>query len=181
VTCPRGCTALCGPKDACYAACGKVEVDKSYARITLKIDSGDSKEIASLLTRHSGRNVKFIPDKVKEKARYSFDLNNDPVWNALKFFAKYGTVTVDGTNFRSLEKLRRRMLKGERLSVNFTNVPVGDAVAKLSFLSGLPFSVESGDTGKLLSISLEEVTLNEIVARISAQTGVKINQARRRA
>jgi hypothetical protein len=179
VRCPHGCTALCGPRDACYAACGSIEVDKSYARITLKIENESSEEIAASLTLHSGREIKFIPRR--KNARYSVELNNDPVWNALKFLGKRGTVLVDGTPFNKLEDLRRKLLKGEKVSVNFTDVPVRNALAKLSFLTGLPFRVESGESERLLSISLQAVALGEIVSRISAETGVKIEQTEKRA
>jgi hypothetical protein len=178
VSCPHGCTALCGANDACYAGCGSIEADNSYARITLKIHNKDSEAIAASLSNQSGRKITFIPRKKTD--RFSFELNNDPVWNALNFLAKRGTILVDGWDFEKLEELRRKMLKGEKISVNFTDVPVRNAVAKLSFLSGLPFRVESGDAEKNLSISLQEVTLSEIVSRISAETGVKIEQREER-
>lgn len=172
VDCPHGCTALCGSRDACYAACGSVEVDKSYARITIKVENGDSNEISSRLTDESGRKIKFTPRR--KDATYSFELIDDPVWNALKFLSKRGMVLVDGTPFYKLEELRRKLLKGERVSAHFTDIPVINALAKLAFVSGLPFRVKAGDGEKRLSISLENVTLGEIVRRISTQTGVEI-------
>ena len=174
VRCPHGCTALCGSNDACYAGCGSVEVDNSYARITLKINNEDSETIAASLTSLSGRKIRFIPRKKTE--RLSFELNNDPLRNALKFLAKRGTVSVNGVNFESLEELRRKLRKGKKVSVNFTDLPVRNAVAELSFLSGFPLRVKSGDAEKIISISFQEVTLNEIVSRISVKTGVKIEQ-----
>lgn len=179
VSCPHGCTALCGSNDACYASCGSINVDKSNARITLKIDKEDSETIAASLTSRSGRRITFIPRKKTD--RFSFELNNDPVWNALKFLARRGTISVDGMDFEKLEELRRKLRKGEKVSVNFTDVSIRNAVAKLSFLSGLPFRVDSGDAEKKLSISLQEVTLSEIVSRISAETGAKIEQQEERA
>ncbi|HMG74998.1 MAG TPA: hypothetical protein VK582_15965 [Pyrinomonadaceae bacterium] len=140
--------------------------------MTLKIDSKNGETIAASLTSHTGRNIKFMPRKKDEL--FSIELKNDPVWKALKFLNKRGTVLVDGTRFDKLEDLRHKTLKGEKVSVNFTGIPVRDAVAKLSFISGLPFRVESGDAEQLLSIALQEVTLSEIVSRISAQTGVRI-------
>jgi hypothetical protein len=172
VTCPHGCTALCGSKDACYTACGSVEADQSYARITLKVENKSSEEIASLLSRHSGRKIEFKP--LRKNIRYSFELKNDPVWNALKFLNRRGSVLVDETPFDKLEELRRRVLKGEKVSVNFNDISARNALAKLSFMSGLPFRVESGDAEKLLSLSLQNVTLEEIVASISKQASITI-------
>ncbi len=174
VRCPTGCTALCGSNDACYAGCGSVEAAKSNALITLKIQKKDSAGVAASLTSHSGRKIKFIPRS--EKDLFSIELNNDPLWKALKFLNKRGTVLVDGTRFDRLEDLRHKMLKGEKVSVNFTGIPISDAVAKLAFVTGLPFRVVSGDEQQLLSVSLQEVTLVEIVSRISEQAGVKIEQ-----
>lgn len=177
VTCPHGCTALCGSQDACYAACGSVEVDKSYARITIKIDNGNSDEISSRLANESGRKIKFIPRR--KNVRYSFELNNDPVWNALKFLSKRGMVLVDGTPFYKLEELRHKLLRGAKVSIHFTDMPVINAVAKLAFVTGLPLRVSAGDSEQLLSISLQNVTLRKIVDRISEQTGVTIKRGRR--
>jgi hypothetical protein len=179
VRCPHGCTALCGSHDACYAGCGSVEADKSYARITLKIDKKDSDTIAASLSSHTGRIIKFMPRKKND--RFSVELNNDPPWKALKFLNKRGTILVDGTPFERLENLRRKTLKGERVSVSFAGVHVRDALAKLSFVTGLPFYVESGDAEQFLSISLERVTLSEIISRISTQTGVSIVRTKKKA
>lgn len=73
-----------------------------------------------------------------------------------------------------LERLRSMILAGGKISLEFTNIPVRDAVAKLSFLTVLPFHVKDGNADQLLTIALREVTLTETVAIISSQTGVKI-------
>lgn len=173
--CQRGCTALCGSRDACYTACGGTEADMSYARITVKLENETSDIIGASLTRASGRKIVFMPRR--KAARYSIDLNNHPVWNALKFLSKRGMVLVDGTPFYKLEELRRKLLKGEKVAINFEELTVGDAVAKLSFLSGRVFRVEPEGAGKRLSISEESASLNQIVSRISAESGVKIELA----
>lgn len=178
VRCQHGCTALCGSHDACYASCGSIESDHSYARITLKIDRKNSDEIAALLTKHSRRNIKFIPRKKNDL--FSVDLKNDPIWKALKLLNKRGVILVDGTRFDQMEKLRRKTSNDEQLSVNFEGVSVANTLAKLSFVSGLPFYVESGDAEQLLSMSIENVTLKEIISRISAKTGVRIASNRKR-
>ncbi len=60
------------------------------------------------------------------------------------------------------------------MSIDFNNVPVKEALDKLSFLSGQTFRVGSGDAEMPVSLSLQEVTLREIVNRISEQTSTKI-------
>ncbi len=179
VTCGRGCGAICAPKDACYAACGNFEADLLHVRITLKINRGDSKEIASKLTSQTGKKIEFIPKNVNETV--TLDLKDSTLFYALNLLSQRGRVTVNGTDFEKFQKIRALMLRDGKVSINFNNVPVKDAVDKLSFLSGLPFRVVSGDAEGLVSISLQEVTLSEIIDRISEKTGVKIEQTRKRA
>ncbi len=179
VTCRHAGAAICGSKSACYAACGGVEADNSAARISVKFRKKTGDEVAAELKRHSGRNIVFIPRRKKD--RFTFELDNHPVWHALSLLSRRGKVLVDGTPFNRMQELRRKLSGGEKVSVNFTDIPVRSAVARLSFLSGLPLRVGSGDAEKLISVSLEEVTLDEIVARVSAEAGVKIERAGQRA
>lgn len=173
LTCRLGCTALCTTNDACYSTCGNPEIDLIHVRVTLKF-KGNSTELASELSRMSGKKIEFLPRK---EGPLNLDLKEGPLWNALDFLSRRGAVTVGGIPFEKFQKIRRTMLKGGKVSMNFDKVPLKDAVAKLSSLSGLPFRVRPEDAERLISISLEDLTLKEIVARISAQTGVKIEQA----
>jgi hypothetical protein len=66
--------------------------------------------------------------------------------------------------------------KGAKMSVDFNDISVRDALDQLSFLTGLQFRGESGDAERLISISLREVTLRDIISRISAETGIRIEQ-----
>jgi type II secretory pathway component GspD/PulD (secretin) len=163
----------------CYAACQGVDPDNPTARISLKIKNKKSNKVTAELRRASGRNVVF--ESRGKNDRFTFEFNNHPVWDVLDRLSKRGKLLLDGTPFDRMKELRHKLSSGEKVSVNFTDIPVRNAVAKLSFLSGLPFRVESGDAGRLLSVSLDEVTLDEMVARISAESGVKIERAQGRA
>lgn len=174
VTCRRGCGAVCGPNDACYAACGNFEADLLHVRVTLQINKGDSKEVASVLTSQTGKEIEFVPRKVDD--RFTLDLKGSPLFNALDILSKRGRITINGTDFSKFQKLRTLMLRDGKVSIDFNNVPVRDAVDKLSFLSGLRFRVVSGDAEANVSISAQDVTLNEIITRIMEQTGVKIDK-----
>jgi hypothetical protein len=68
------------------------------------------------------------------------------------------------------------MRTGKKVSVTFNGIPAKDAVDKLSFMSGIPFRVKSGDPEKLVSISLQDVTLSEIIYRLSVAAGVKVEK-----
>lgn len=173
-TCPRGCGAVCAPKDACYVACGNFEADLLNVRITLKTNNADSKEIISELTRQTGKRIEFEPKKGKEKI--SVDLKNSSLFYALSRISKSGRIKVNGTDFEKFKKLRNIMSKGGKVSINFDGVPLKDALDKLSFLSGLTFRVGPGDAEAPVSLSLQNATLKEIVTSISKQSSIKIAQ-----
>lgn len=179
VSCGQGgCTAICGSNSGCYAACGE---DLLYTRFTLKLVNKGSKEIATALSHHTGKNIEFVPWKRSSRFnRFNIDIKDDDVWNALEYLYKRGEVRIDGVDFEKYREFRKGALEGGKVSVYFNDISVKDALAHLSFLSGLPFRVDSGNAEKLISISLREVTLSEIVARISAQTGIQIEQTDKR-
>jgi hypothetical protein len=173
VTCPDGCTALCGSGDSCYLSCRK---DLLNTRITVRFVKKEGQEIASVLSERTRTRIEFVPYPRNLHARYDLELKDDDIWNACNFLNERGNVRIRGVDFEKLKELRGEMRKGRRFSVNFNGIAVRDAVAKLSFMSGLPFRVKSGDPEKLVSISLEKVTLDNIVVRISERAGVKIER-----
>lgn len=172
VTCSRhGCTAICGSKDGCYTACGK---DLLLSRFTLKLVNKGSKAIATALSQRTGKQIEFLPRNPKEK--FTIDIKGDDLWNALNHLAERGTVTVNGVDWERYRQIRKTALEGGKMSVNFSNMSVSDALAHLSFLTGRLFRAKSGDVEQAISISLQEVTLSEILSRIAEQTGVQIEQ-----
>jgi hypothetical protein len=177
VTCSRhGCTAICGSKDGCYSACGK---DTLLTRFTLRLVNKDSRQIASALSKHTGKQIDFVPRQ--RNSRFTIDVKGDDLWNALDYLHDQGVVTVNGVNWDKYRQIRGAALEGRKLSVNFNNMSVSDALVHLSFLTGKTYRVESGDAEKVISTSLQEVTLSELISRISEQTGVRIMQAERSA
>lgn len=171
VTCPGGCTALCGSNDACYLSCRS---DLLHTRISEKFVKKEGGEIASVLSDRTHKKIEFTPYPRNLHAQYDLEINDDDIWNALNFLYKRGNVKIGGLDFGKLRELRKEMRLGKLVSVNFIGIPAKDLVAKLAFLTGRPFRLKSGDPEKLVSISLEQVTLDEIIARISASAGVKI-------
>lgn len=176
VTCRQhGCTAICGTNSACYSACGK---DLLSTRFTLKLVKKGSKEIAFALSQHTGRNIEFVPRRRND--RFNIEIKDDDMWNTMEYLYQRGKVRVIGVDWGEYRKLRRATSEGAKMSVDFNDISVRDALDQLSFLTGLQFRVESGDAEKLISISLREVTLGEIISRISAETGIRIEQAEKR-
>lgn len=170
VSCSRhGCTAICGSRDGCYAACGK---DVLLAHFTLKLVKQDGRQVASALSEKTGKQIEFVPRRPND--RFTIDVEDDDVWDALEYLYDRGRVTVNGVDWEKYRQIRRAALDGGKMSVDFNNITVRDALAHLSFLTGLEFRVEAGDAEQVITLSLREVTLGEIVSRISEQSGVKI-------
>ena len=173
VTCPNGCSALCGSKDTCYLSCRN---DVLYPRVSIKLVEKTGQEIASVLSAQTHKHVEFVPYPRNARAKYDLDIKVDDIWNALNFLSQRGNVKIGGVDFEKLKALRREMRKGKKVSVTFTRIPVKAAVDDLSFMSGLPFQVKSGNAEKLLSISLRQATVTQIIDRISATAGVTVEK-----
>ena len=101
--------------------------------------------------------------------------------NILDHLYTRGKVTVNGKDWGEYRKLRTAAAESRKLYVNFNDISVRDALAHLSFLSKRRFRVKSGDAEKIFSLSLQKVTLSEMIDRISAQTGVKIKETKKSA
>jgi hypothetical protein len=175
VLCRDGGAAICSSKNACHASCAGSNPDKIFRRISLKIEKKTGDQVAAELSRQSDRHIIFAPKRRTDL--FTFELINQPLWTILDFLNGRGQVFLDGTPFKRYKELRRALSRGEKVSLRFTDSTAGNAVSRLAFLSGLPLRVESGDAGRPLSMSLEKVTLDEIIARISAETGVRIDRA----
>ena len=171
----HGCTAICGPSNGCYSKCGR---DLLITHFTLSLVNKSSKEIISALSHLTGNNIEFIPRKLH--GSFTIDIRDDDMWNALDYFYERGKVTVNGVDWEKYREIRRGVLDGGKISVEFNDISVKDAFSHLSFLSGLRFRIRSGDEEELFSISLTEVTLSEVVARISSQTGVKVEHTKKK-
>lgn len=172
VTCSGGCGAICGPKDACYAACGNFESDLLHVRVTLTTNGGDANEVTSQLKRQTDKVIEFLPRKPKDT--FNLDLKGFPLFSVLDILSKRGVVKVNGTDFRKFQKLRTLMLKGGRVYIKLNDVTVQEALDKLTVVTGRPFRVKSGDATAPISLSLKAATYRDIAASISRQSGVKI-------
>lgn len=170
LSCPGGCIALC-PSGACRASCVTDEIE-SPSRITLKIAKGNHQQVASALSRRTGRKIELSP--YKKSDRFNFDFKDYPLWDVLEYVSRFGRLKIDGTPFETLQDIRHRIRSGEKISMCIRGVPVKSLVSYLSFLSGSPLMMVSGDAEVRLSSSLRDVSFNEIITRISTQAGVKI-------
>lgn len=106
VSCPDGCSALCGAKDVCFLSCGRHLLNM---RLTVKFENQGGAQIATALSARTNMKIRFIPYAKYAQERYDLEINNDGIWNALNFLSKHGEVTVNGSNFSNLRKLRKAM------------------------------------------------------------------------
>jgi hypothetical protein len=167
VKCPDGCTSLCGPGDACYLSCRSNTVEP---RITTKFVKQTGQEIAGQLSSQTHQRIEFIPDRRNQTALYDLELNNDDLFNALKYLYKRGKVRFNGLDFLELQKLRKQLKDGKKISVKFVGIPAKDAVSRLAFVSGKRLRIQQGDPEQNISVMMQDATLNQIIARIS-ETG----------
>jgi len=86
--------------------------------------------------------------------------------------SKRGTVQIDGIDFRALQGLRSTLLAGEKISVKF-NMPADEVVSWLSFVSGLPLRINSGNAQVHVTVALQEATLQDIIQALS-KTGIEV-------
>lgn len=123
ITCPNGCTGLCGPDDTCYLSCGS---DLLYERITVKFVNKKGEEIAATLSGQTHKKIEFRPYRRNASTRYNLEIKKDDIWNALNFLDRRGNVKINGVNFSALRKLRSEMNMGKKVSMTFIGIP-GDA------------------------------------------------------
>lgn len=89
-----------------------------------------------------------------------------------------GKVQISGQDFEKLKRLRQTLLSGERISLCVRNTPVSTFVNDMASVTGLPLRIISGRPKAPVNVTLHSVTLSDILARVSAQTGtVIVNEA----
>lgn len=176
VSCSRGCSAVCTSHNACYATCGNFESQLLSVRVTLTGNGLDGKAVSDQLTTQTHTEIVFVPRKTKR--HYNLDLKDTPLYNALKVLHKRGKVTVNGKDFGIIQRIGASMSGRGKVSVKFDSLAVRDALDKLYFLTGQSFSVESGDPDAVVTLSLPNAKLVQIIADIEKQANVKIRPAK---
>jgi hypothetical protein len=138
----------------------------------LQLVNRDSKVIATALSEKTGKQIEFVPRD--QNGLFTIDIKGDDLWSAMDYLHERGVLKVNGVNWEKFRQIRGAAREGGKLSVNFNKMSVRDALAHLSFITGNAYRVVSGDAETILSLPSQEVTLNELLSRISKQTGVKI-------
>ena len=176
ISCEGGCIKFCGPNGDCSAECSG-SMSSFGAEINLEMSEGTYSELTSKLAKISGKELTFSStsaDLAKPDALLNVGLKRAPLWDGLQLLADRGTVRIGGKDFESFIRLRQALLSGQRFNFGVKNTPVNTFVTDLAGLTGLPLRITSGRPMATVNLELNEVTLDEILTRVSEQTGAKI-------
>jgi hypothetical protein len=125
------------------------------------------------LARLSGRSLTFSPTK---PTTFNIGFKRARLWDALEVLSDRGTLHVAGHDFEDLRRLRKVLLSGERISFGVKNTPVSTFVNDVAGLTGLPIRITAGNPTATVDIQLKNVTLDDILMKVSKQTATKITE-----
>lgn len=170
-SCSGGCTAFCANDGECLAQCsghfGFLERE-----ITLQMQNGDTAQLLAKLANASGKDLTF--SSAKPDTLFNLDFKRAALWDVLEILSGRGTVRIQGQNFEKFKSLRRILLSGERISLCVQNTPVNIFISDLANLTGQPIHLAGGSTKAIVTVKLRDVNLQDILAKVSEQTGTRI-------
>jgi len=178
VSCQGGCTAFCGTTNSCYVGC---RIDWIYERRSFTFSQKTGKEIIASIAPKSNKRrtikaLEFIPNEGQEGRKFDLDLKDDSLWRLFDYLSRYGTVKVKGIDFeKKIKPLRDYMTTGQ-LSIKLNGVTAKYAAAELSFVTGEKLRVRRADANKLVTISVQNATLPNVLQGIREKKGIEISR-----
>jgi hypothetical protein len=175
ITCPGGCIAVCPDGGRCHAGCsGKGGImPVLIERVSLRMRDSSSKQLSEELGRITGQEIVLSPYNPKETQ--TFDFKDALLWDVLEALSEHGKVEIGGEDFGKLLRIRQAFLSGEKMSICIRRTSVRNIVEHLASLSGSSLYTTSGNVDTLVTLSLKDVTLEDIVAKVAEQTSVQID------
>ena len=173
ITCPDGCIAICSANHACYFSCRTNMLDDT--RLNLKFQKKEGQQIASALSKETGKTIDFAPYRENARRLYNFELKDSDIWPALVFLDKRGTVKINGIEFRRFREIQSEMKSEKKLSLRVNGIPAREVVSQLALMSQLPLQIQSGDPARLVFVEVNEMPLSDIIKQIAATANVKID------
>jgi hypothetical protein len=171
ISCQGGCTRFCGPGGNCYAECSG-DYQFLGAETTLELQNATYPELVTALAHQSGKQVVFAP--MKPDLIFNVGFKRAPFWSTLELLSDQGTVQVGGQDFEKLRKLRKILLAGDRITLCVKKTPLATFISDMVGLTGLPLRVTAGSPMALVNIRVSDATLDEMLSKVSEQTGTKI-------
>jgi hypothetical protein len=175
ISCAGGCIRFCGNSGDCSAECSGFY--SSFALETsFELQNGTYAKLTSRLAQVSATEISFTTNRfdVKPDAIFNVGFKRASLWDGLELLANRGTVRIAGKDFESYIRLRQSLLGGTRINFGVKNTPVSTLVNDLSGITGLSLRITKGKPMTLANVELAEATLDEIIAKISEQTGTTI-------
>lgn len=139
---------------------------------TVQMQNGTYPQLVAQLARISGKDVAFSP--TRPDVLVNADYKRAALWDVLDLLSDRGTVQIAGKDFEKLKRLRKALLSGMKISLCVGKTPVSTFVNDMASLTGLSLRIASGKPMAVVNIKLQEVSLDEILAKVSEQTGTKI-------
>jgi len=170
-SCQGGCIAHCAGEGDCFAECsGSYEM--FGMKTTLEMQDATYPQLVAALARISGIDIAFSP--TKPDAVFNVGWKRATLWDVLDMLADRGTVQIAGRDFEKVKRLRKVLLSGAEISLCVRNTPVNTFVSDMASLTGLPFRITAGRPMAVVNLSLQHVTLDDILVKVSQQTGATI-------
>jgi hypothetical protein len=142
-------------------------------QVSTRQTKSTSKKVASELSHITGQSVVFTPFKADDAI--SFDVKRAALWDVLEILSASGKIEIAGEDFSKLQRVRKALVTGEKMSFCVHNASVERTIAEFASLSGMPIRATSGDPKTIVTLSVKDVTFEEVLAQLSSQTGVEIS------
>ena len=175
ISCAGGCIAMC-PSGGCRAVCsgGYAGFMDFTMSVTMHQTHSNSIQVAAELAHITGQSVVITPFKADDTI--SLDVKRAKLWDVLELLSASGKIEIGGEDFAKLQNIRKSLVSGEKMAVCIHNTSVQRAIDEFTSLSGLPIHATSGDPKTVVSLTLKDATLDDILVQLSSQSGVEISK-----
>jgi hypothetical protein len=152
VTCAAGCTQFCGNGGNCYAYCSGYFAQLRSASPP-QLQASKSSQLDTVSSDRS-------------KPRLYLDV--------LETLSDHSTVSTSKQDIERLKRLRKALLSGEKFSLCVYNTPLDTFINDTASLTGLSLRTASDSTHAIVNVKLRDVTLDDILSKVSEQIGTTI-------
>jgi hypothetical protein len=173
ITCLVGTPMCTCSSGGCTSYCSTGGGGDFYDGKTLlaKLLSVSETEIASVLTKSTGRTVKFTP--YKENFKIYYTAVPETHWEILEYLSQNGELTINGADYRMWKKIREIVL-ADKVNICLGNASVSSLVNELSFFTGRKYQIISGNPDAKVNIEIKEMTIEGIIESLQRNNQVVI-------
>lgn len=128
-------------------------------------------EIANVLSKSTGRTIKFTP--YKENFKMYYTLIPETHWDILEYLSQNGELMIDGGDYRMWKKIREIVLS-DKLNICLGNATVASLINELSFFTGRKYQIISGNPNSKVNIEIKGMTIDGIIESLQRNNQVEI-------